>query len=287
MPAARWWSFGSFSEAACDEGIAPSLVAKRIGQLERHLHKKLFDRTTRSVTLTDAGEKFNARAAEVVTQFEELVSKVERDDGKVEGHIRVIAPTTLAIRELGPIFNQFLVEHPRVTLEVVLVDRSANPAEGNFDLAISGRLASYEGVVDIPLRPVRPILCAPPDYLSRAPALSHPRDLSEHACIVFSGTGADWHFVSAKGTVSVEVRPRLVADDNLSVLDAARRGLGVALIPEYVVRQNLESGALVGLLPKFEPQENWFKAFIPRRRLNVARVAALLKWLQERWAHVS
>lgn len=239
------------------------------------------------MTLTDAGEKFNARAAEVVTQFEELVSKVERDDGKVEGHIRVIAPTTLAIRELGPIFNQFLVEHPRVTLEVVLVDRSANPAEGNFDLAISGRLASYEGVVDIPLRPVRPILCAPPDYLSRAPALSHPRDLSEHACIVFSGTGADWHFVSAKGTVSVEVRPRLVADDNLSVLDAARRGLGVALIPEYVVRQNLESGALVGLLPKFEPQENWFKAFIPRRRLNVARVAALLKWLQERWAHVS
>lgn len=271
---------GSFSEAARELNVVPSLVAKRIGSLEKKLNTRLFERTTRSVRLTEAGEKFRTRAAELVSDLETLFDTVERDDGKLEGHIRLMAPTTLGIHRLGPLLNEFLAHHPRISMEVVLVDRSTNPAEVGFDLAISGRLASYDGVVDMPLYPVHPTLCASPDYLALQPEIAHPRDLATHACLVFSPTGTDWHFQSARGVISVEVQPRLVADDNMTLLDAALKSLGVAVLPRYVAQPELEAGRLVIVLPQFPPQENWFKAYVPKRRVRVARVRALIEWLK-------
>lgn len=273
---------GSFSEAARELNVVPSLVAKRISSLEQHLHTRLFERTTRKVNLTEAGEKFHVKAAGVVYDLEELLDAVERDDGKLEGHLRIMAPTTLGIQRLGPLFNEFLSQHPRITLEMALVDRSTNPAEGGFDLAISGRLASYEGVVDIPLRPVQPTLCATPQYLAERSEIEHPRDLCSHPCLVFSATGSDWHFQSVRGVISVEVQARLQADDNMTLLDATLRSLGVAILPSYIVEEHLQQRRLVAVLPKFPPQENWFKAYVPRRRMQVARVQALIEWLRSR-----
>jgi len=271
---------GSFSEAARALGVVPSMVAKRISSLEHHLNTRLFERTTRRVQLTDAGEKFHVKAADLVSDLQALLDNVARDDGKLEGHIRMMAPTTLGIQRLGPLLNAFLSHHPRITLEIALVDRSTNPAEDGFDVAISGRLASYEGVVDTPLKPVQPTLCASPGYLAAHAPIEHPRDLSNHNCLVFSATGTDWHFQSQRGVLSVEVRARLLADDNMTLLDAALRGLGVAILPSYVVSQHLQQGNLVTVLPNFAPQENWFKAYVPRRRMHVARVKALVDWLK-------
>jgi DNA-binding transcriptional LysR family regulator len=273
---------GSFSEAARELGVVPSMVAKRVSSLEQHLKTRLFERTTRKVNLTEAGEKFHSRAIGVVSELEDLLDTVERDDGKLEGHIRLMAPTTLGIQRLGPLLNEFLSQHPRITLEMALVDRSTNPAEEGFDLAISGRLASYESVVDMPLRPVQPTLCATPEYLAEHPEIEHPRDLSNHSCLVFSATGSDWHFQSPRGVISVEVQARLLADDNMTLLDGALRSLGVAILPSYVVEAYLQQGTLVAVLPKYPPQENWFKAYVPRRRMQVARVQALIEWLQNR-----
>jgi len=273
---------GSFSEAARELGVVPSMVAKRVSSLEQHLNTRLFERTTRKVNLTEAGEKFHSRASGVVSDLEDLLDTVERDDGKLEGNIRLMAPTTLGIQRLGPLLNEFLGQHPRITLEMTWVDRSTNPAEEGFDLAISGRLASYEGVVDMPLRPVQPTLCATPEYLADHPVIEHPRDLGNHPCLVFSATGSDWHFQSTRGVISVEVQARLLADDNMTLLDATLRSLGVAILPNYVVEKYLKQGALVAVLPKFPPQENWFKAYVPRRRMQIARIQALIEWLKSR-----
>lgn len=273
---------GSFSEAARELCVVPSMVARRVSRLEQHLNTRLFERTTRKVNLTEAGEKFHSRASSVVSDLEELLDTVERDDGKLEGHIRLMSPTTLGIQRLGPLLNEFLSQHPRITLEMALVDRSTNPAEEGFDLAISGRLASYEGVVDMPLRPVQPTLCATPKYLTEHPEIEHPRDLSNHSCLVFSATGSDWRFQSSRGVISVEVQARLLADDNMTLLDGTLRSLGVAILPSYVVEEYLQQGTLVAVLPKYLPQENWFKAYVPRRRMKVARIQALIEWLKNR-----
>jgi DNA-binding transcriptional LysR family regulator len=275
--------YGNFTEAAHQLEVVPSVIARRIAQLEQELDTRLFERSTRKVTLTEAGERFYTRAVTLVSDFEDLVASVERNAGKLEGHLRVMAPTTLTLQQLAPVLCAFLDEHPHITLDLSLVDHSANPAESGFDIAISGRLASYDGVVDIPLRPVQPVLCASPAYLRDARPLVHPRDLTSHPCLVFAATGTNWQFQSARGVVSVDVTPRLRADDNLTLREAACTGLGVALLPMYVASEAIASGQLTQLLPQFAPQENWFKAYVPRRNLNVARVRALIDWLKENW----
>jgi DNA-binding transcriptional LysR family regulator len=274
---------GGFSEAARHLGVVPSVVARRIAQLELELQARLFERTTRKITLTEAGERLHARAAGVVTQFQELLQEVRRDDGKPEGRLRVMAPTTLAMEQLGSVFCAFLAAHPRITMELSLFNGSANPSESGFDLSISGRAASYENVVDVPLCPIRSSLCASPAYVQAHGEPQHPRDLSKHACLVFTASNG-WSFHSSRGKLTVDVPPRLLADDNRTLQQAALQGLGIALLPAYLASAEIASGRLRTLLPKFTPEERWFKAFVPRRKLGLARVQALLQFLQTEWA---
>lgn len=264
-----------FSKAARQLDVVPSVVAKRIAQLEQTLGARLFQRTTRSVVLTPAGERLRARAADTVGGFDALVHAVGNDDGKLEGHIRLMAPTTLTTLFLGRALVDFLAQHPRITLDVSLADRSVNPLEQAFDIVVSGRTAHYEGVVQVPLAPIDYVLCAAPAAIQAQPALAHPSDLSARECLVFRPTGPNWAFRSARGLVLVDVQPRLVADDNRSLLLAAERGLGIALLPGYIARPALASGRLLPLLPEFPPQEAWFKAYVPRRLQGTARITAL------------
>lgn len=272
-------NYGGFSEAARRLHVVPSVVAKRIGQLEKTMGVRLFERSTRSVVLTEAGQQLQGRATGLMADFDDLVRSVQRDDNKLEGHIRVMAPTTLTMLHLGAVFNAFVQQHERITLELALVDLSSNPEEQGFDIAISGRNASYEGVIEVPLCSARPQLVAAPAYLAQRGAPTHPRDLTAHSCLVFAPTGRIWQFQSARGTLSVEVMPRLTVDDNVTLLGAASMGMGIAPLPAYVVRQALADGVLLPLLEDFALQENWFRAFVPRRKYRLARVRALADWL--------
>ncbi len=272
-------SGGGFSEAARKLHVVPSVVAKRIAQLEKTMGSRLFERSTRSVVLTEAGEQLQARAALLMADFDELVSTVQRDDSKLEGHIRVMAPTTLTMIYLGQVINAFLEKHERITMELALVDQSTNPQERGFDMAISGRTASYEGVLDVPLCAVQPRLFAAPGYVAAHGEPAHPRELADHRCLVFAPTGVNWQFESSRGAISVEVRPRLLADDNRTLLDAALRGMGVVALPLYVARDALAAGQLQPVLGKFPLQETWFRAYLPRRSQKLARVQALVDWL--------
>jgi len=273
---------GGFSEAARQLEVVPSVVAKRIAQLEAQLDTRLFERTTRSVRLTEAGERLYARAGGLIEGLDELMRSVGRDESKLEGHIRVMAPTTLTMTRLGEMFCEFLAQHERITMDIALVDRSTNPIEEGFDLAISGRSATYEGVVDVPLCPVEAVLCAAPGYLERRGVPAQPRELIEHDCLAFRPTGPSWQFQSNRGSITVDLRPRLMADDNGTLLRAARSGLGITSLPMYVAQDVLADGTLVQLLERFPLQATWFRAYVPRRKQATARVAALVDWLASR-----
>jgi len=273
---------GGFSEAARQLEVVPSVVAKRIAQLEAQLDTRLFERTTRSVRLTEAGERLHARAGLLIEGLDELMRSVGRDESKLEGHIRVMAPTTLTMTRLGEMFCEFLAQHERITMDIALVDRSTNPVEEGFDLAISGRSATYEGVVDVPLCPVEAVLCAAPGYLERRGVPAQPRELIEHDCLAFRPTGPSWQFQSNRGSITVDLRPRLMADDNGTLLRAARSGLGITSLPMYVAQDVLADGTLVQLLERFPLQATWFRAYVPRRKQATARVAALVDWLASR-----
>ena len=270
---------GGFSEASRRLHVVPSVVAKRVSQLEKTVGAQLFLRSTRSTSLTEAGHRLQSEAADLLAGFDEVVHLFKRDANAVEGHIRVSAPTTLNMVFLGDVFSSFLQAHPYVTLEVSLADRSTNPLEEGVDVAISGRSASYDGVVDIPLCSVRPLLCASPAYLERRGVPKHPRELMEHDCLVFKVAGSNWSFQSPGGILTVDISAKLTADDNVTLLHAAVAGCGIAIVPQYVARTALTEGALQIVLPEFPPQENWFKVYVPRRKQEIARIKALLQWL--------
>lgn len=273
---------GSFVQAARQLHVVPSVVAKRIAQLESSLGVRLFERTTRRVQVTAAGERLRTRAAALLAGMEDLAQEVAATGGEEapHGHLRVMTPTTLTTLHLGALFARFLQRHPGITMEVVLGNRSTNPLEDGFDLIVSGRLASYEGVVQRPLAPIEYALCATRAYLQNAPELEHPADLARHACLVFEPLGRNWIFHSNRGALHVDVPARLVADDNQTVLSAVLLDLGIAMLPRYLAGPALARGELQALLPSYPPQEAWFKAFIPRRKVRLPQVAALCEWLE-------
>lgn len=274
--------YQGFSEAARQLGVVPSVVAKRIAQLEKALGARLFERTTRSVRLTEAGEKLFARAGVLVASFDDLMQSVERDESRLVGHIHVMAPNTLTLTYLGQVFTDFLAQHEKITMAITLVDEAVNPAERGVDIALNGRSASYEGVLDIPLCSTQVIACAAPAYLARKGEPAHPAELVDHDCLVFRANGMSWQFHSPRGAIHVDIAPRLFADDNMTLLRAAVAGLGITVIPRYIARNALSTGALVKVMADYPSQENWFKAFVPRRRLGVARVTALVEHLKAR-----
>lgn len=272
-------NYGGFSEAARRLHVVPSVVAKRIDQLEKAMGTRLFERSTRSVVITEAGQQLRAKASGLLADFDTLVGAVKHDDQKLEGHIRVMAPTTLTMMHLGRVINAFMARHDRITVELSLVDLSSNPEESGYDLAISGRTASYEGVIDVPLCSTHPQLVAAPSYLRARGTPTHPRELAEHTCLVFAPSGQRWNFQSTRGVLSVEVTPKLTADDNVTLLHAAVDGMGIAILPRYIAETAIRKKELTVLLPTFPLQDTWFRAYVPKRRMRLARLQALVDWL--------
>jgi DNA-binding transcriptional LysR family regulator len=273
--------YGGFSEAARQLHVVPSVAAKRVSQLEHEVGARLFERSTRKVVLTEAGESFQGRARGLIADLDDTLAGVRRVGDRLEGRILMMVPTTLHQLVLSDAVSGFLRQHEHITLELSLVNRSVNPAEEGFDLAISGHVASsYEGVLDLPLHPFEQVLCASPEYLQRRGKPAHPRDLADHDGLFFKPLGTAWRFDSDQGQLSVDVRARLIADDNLTLRAAALAGNGIAMLPRYVAGQALQAGQLVEVLPGFGLPRSWFRAHVTQHRAHVARVAKLLEWLK-------
>lgn len=276
----------SFSEAARQLNVVPSVVAKRVNDLEHTVGAQLFTRSTRKVVLTESGHKFRVSAGTLVAEFDDVIHSLKRDEGLLEGHIRVKVPTSLAVLYLAGILSAFQREHTRITMEVLLIDRSVNPIEEGFDIVIGARAASYDDVMDIPLCPLQQVLCASPMYLRSRGEPSHPRELANHDCLIFQPTGSTWQFESERGPITVDVPARLATNDNSVLLAAANADNGIAILPTYVAKAALADGTLVPLLPAYPLQATWLKALVPHRRLELARVGALVEWLKQNLAAV-
>jgi DNA-binding transcriptional LysR family regulator len=267
---------GSFSEAARQLSVAPSVVSKRVNQLEWQLRSRLLERTTRRVRLTEIGEQYLPTIRGIITEYDDLVAGMLRSPSELEGHIRVKAPSTLTHLCLGKVFNDFQQANSRVTLEVVLIDRSVNPMEEGFDVVLSVLPTSYEGVLEEALLPYPRIACASPDYLAQRGHPKHPRELVNHDCLVFQPAGSAWVFQSKRGPINVSVRPKFSSNDIQMIVAAAQDGSGIAVLSKLIAKQGIRGGELVPVLEEFPLPDHWLKAFIPQSRVGLARVQALL-----------
>jgi len=260
--------------------VAPSVVTKRITQLESGMRTKLIVRSTRGLALTAAGERLLPRFQRIVGELDELFVERSSAGNVVEGHLRIKGPTTITSLYLGALFSDFQVANPRVTLEIVLMDRSVNPLEEGFDLVVAARPASYPNVLDVPLCAYPQVLCCSPEYLRGREVPHHPGELVEHECLTTVLFGTNWPFENPRGALSVEVRSRLHANDARVVLEAARRGLGFAPLPAYLVAADLAAGSLVQVLSDYPLASPWLKALVPRMKMDKPAVRELIAFVK-------
>jgi DNA-binding transcriptional LysR family regulator len=182
---------------------------------------------------------------------------------------------------MADILTRFQTLNTKVSMELVLTDRALNPADEGFDVAIAAFGATFSDVVDVPLCPLRRMLCAAPDYLAHRGSPQHPRELIEHDTLCFAPTGPIWSFDGPQGPATIEVRPRMSANDGQVLLGAALAGNGIALLSEYLIAPALKRGELMTLLENYRPPEIWVKALIPETRMQVARIRALSEFMKE------
>jgi DNA-binding transcriptional LysR family regulator len=275
--------FGSFSAAARELAISTSVVTKRVGQFEHKLGATLFHRSTRRLILSEPGARILPRCLRLLAEFEDLVGGAQPAEG-LSGHVRVRAPATLGALLLAPMFAEFMAKNPGVTMEIVHADRLLNPLEDRCDLALGTRASSYQGVSDVPLAPYPCLICASPSYLATIERPDHPRDLVGLDCLITRLYGSQWRFEGATGEFVVDVRPRLAANDGLLLLAAARRGLGLALMPTFLAMGDIRAGSLVPVLQQYRPAALLLKALVPSHRLHDPLIERLLAFLRPRLA---
>lgn len=271
---------GSFSGAARQAGVVPSVIAKRVEQLEWRIRAPLFTRSTRKLSLTDVGERYLPVVRNLLREMDDALAGMSRASGGLEGHIRVKIPTTLGVIRISELLNRFLREQPLISMDVVLADRSVNPQEEGFDVAIGARPESYGQVQDHPLCPISRRLCASPEYLARRGTPTTAAELTAHDCLVFATSGSRWEFISPRGLVGVDLRPKLKSNDGAALCQAALDGLGITVLGDYLVAEPVTAGTLVEVLPDHRLPDLWLKALVPESRAALPRIQRLLAWLR-------
>ena len=270
----------SFTAAAEELGLAASVVTKRVLQLEQATGTTLLTRTTRKVALSPDGEYHYKRISEVVTSYDDALLALRKGQSQLEGLIRIKVPTTLGFLQLNAVIKSFVEQNPMVDVEILLLDGPLNPRAESIDIAITAFPASFDGVADYFLWPLTRKLVASKSYFENAKMPTHPRELSQHRCIVFQPTGQSWTFLGPNGIVSVSVPAHICSNDMNILLEAVKDSMGIGLLTTYVTSQDLNSHNLVEVLPDFPTSDIWVKAMIPTERATLPRVIALLEHLK-------
>lgn len=271
---------GTFAAAARELGVVPSVVTKRVSQVEWLLKVPLLERTTRRVSLTAAGHQVLPVLQRAIADLDGVMADVRGAGPQLQGHIRIKVPTSIGVLHLGELLHAFQSKYPRITLEVIALDRAVNPVDEGFDVVLTLLPHVFSDVVDEPLCAISRRLCASPAYLARKGAPAHPKDLVRHETLNFIPTGNPWVFLGPTGQVSVQLQPRFTSNDAQLVCGAAIAGNGIAPLAAYLAVPAIARGALQQVLPSYPLAELWLKALVPSSRASVARVQALLSWLR-------
>lgn len=272
----------SFVRASERLGASTTTVSRLVADLEAHLQARLLHRTTRRLSLTDAGRAYYQHCTALLADLAEAEAEVSADTRAVSGVLRLSAPVTFGIQHLGPLLPQFHRAHPKLRLELSLNDRVIDLLEEGHDLAIriSGQLAS--SLVARRLAPVRMVICAAPEYLARHGEPHTPEELAEHQCLLYSYTDqpATWSF---GGNRAVNVNGYLSANNGDVLRMAALAGEGIVRQPTFIVGEDLRSGHLRPLLTDYELPALSAYAVYPSRRHLSAKVRAFVDFLAGAW----
>lgn len=276
----------SFRRAATELGVTPSAISQAIRVLEERVGAALFMRTTRSVGLTEAGERFLARAKPA---FEELVAagEVARDLGqRPAGRLRLSVPRAVMPVLLEPLIASFCRSYPEIEVEIAANEKLVDLANEGFDAGIRfGQFIEADMVAVRLTPPFRFIVAGSPAYLARTAPPEHPNDLSHHACLRLrrsSGALAPWSFDEDGHPIEVAVSGPFIANDFPTMLGAAVEGVGLAQLPEPIAAALLRTEKLVQVLERFAPMTPGMFLYHPGRRQMTPKLRAFIEHVKYR-----
>jgi DNA-binding transcriptional LysR family regulator len=275
---------GSFAAAARDLGGSPSTLAKSVSRLEASLGVKLFHRTTRQVSLTADGERLFHRCERVLAEIEDLQADAAGTRTAPSGTLRVDVPMYYGRRFVLPLLAALQRDHPALTLEVRMQDAVADLVRDGIDLAVRIGDLRDSSLVARRIDAQRLVMAASPSYLRQHGTPTRLEDLSGHKAVVFrlpsSGRSRPWQLRQGRRAIEVFPVHTIQLSDTEALGAAARMGMGLCQVPDYVVQDDLASGELVEVLPGFQPEPMPISAVVPSGRLVPPRVRVALASLE-------
>ena len=284
---------GSFSKAAAEGGLKVSTVSRYITGLEADLGAALLNRSTRRLNLTEAGRLFYERATQILAEVDEARNATRSLNARPQGLLRINIPSAFGRRHVMPHMTHFLAEYPDIRLDATLTDATVDLVETATDVAVRIGALVDSTLIAKKLVPQHRILVCSPDYLDRAAPLNEPADLGRHECLPFAlQPTRSWYcrpFANASGpVVEIAVNGRLRVNDSEALRDAALTGLGIALLPTWLVGVDVQTGKLVRVLQDHEwlispgPERAIWGVYPPKKVVS-PKVRAFLAFIEKRF----
>lgn len=273
---------GSFAGGAGELGISRAMATKHIMQLESSLGTRLFNRTTRSLSLTDVGASYLERCQQVLLDIEEMESAVTHLQTEPRGVLKISAPPVIGAAHITRAVAEFLKIHPDLKVDMILQSSAGDLIDEGIDIAIYLGDLDDTSMVARKLASSSMVVCGSPDYLAKHGIPNTPEDLHKHSCLInwASAPRNKWKFKGKQGYSTVEVSGRMqsnVADANRI---AAVNGLGLVVLATYVVRRDIEKGKLIPVLENYSLPPLDIHAVYPHRKYLSAKVRRFLDFLQ-------
>ena len=283
---ARVVEAGGFSAAARELGLSKASVSKRIARLEDRLGVRLLNRTTRRLSLSEAGEAFYAGCRRMVSEAEAAEQAVTHLAAAPRGTLRVNAPMSFGQLHLAPALTAFLERYPELAVDLVLDDREVNLVQEGFDAGVRIKPLRDSSLIARRLAPSRALLCAAPAYLEAHGAPARPEDLTRHACLLYSYQSEPgvWLLTGPDGERRVRVSGRLRANNGEALLEAAVAGFGLALLPSFIAGEEVRAGRLRPVLSGWRAGNPVaIHAIYPASRNLSPKVRVFVDFLAERF----
>ncbi len=277
----------SFSEAARRLRSSKSAVSRHVAALEADLGARLFHRTTRSLTLTEAGRDYYARTSRILADLAEANASVTQLQAAPRGRLRVNAPMSFGFLHLAPALGDFLARYPEIELDVTLTDRFVDLIDEGVDVAVRIGTLTDSSLVARRLASIRRVLCASPDYLKTHGKPQTPDDLKAHDCLSNTNINItrEWRFIHPEdgSPWTIEVKGPMNANSGDMLRVAALRGHGFVHLPTFIVGEDLKAGTLVSVLESYIAQDLTLNAVYPTARHLSPKVRAFVDFLAERF----
>ena len=279
---------GSLSAAARQHGLSPASVSRHISALEENVGGRLLNRTSRKLTLTEAGELYYVKVGEILQQIAEANDSVAELQAQPRGTLRVHSRVLVGHLHVVPLLPDFLARYPEVNVDLMMSNRVIDVVEQNIDVDVRiGKLVD-SSLVARKLATSERVVCAAPRYLAAHPAIEAPADLAAHNCLTYRiNVGRTvWRFLDGAGALEeIPVTGNLTMDNGYALLAATLAGAGVALMPDWSVRDDLAAGRLRRILPGYRAShvefDNGIYAVFQKSRHMSAKVRAFIDYLAE------